>query len=74
MDEPIADYNRLLPVAIARAVLEAAGKGTEMAAHLSPSFRPSLSLFSDHLRAVVRFAAPNNGVPFTPRDVLNNAS
>jgi len=36
MDEPIADYNRLLPVAIARAVLEAAGKGTEMAAHLSP--------------------------------------
>ena len=53
MDEPIADYNRLLPVAIARAVLEAAGKGTEMVAHLSPSFRPSLSLFSDHLRKVI---------------------
>jgi len=53
MDEPIADYNRLLPVAIARAVLEAAGKGAGMAAHLSPSFRPSLSLFSDHLRAIL---------------------
>jgi hypothetical protein len=53
MDEPIADYNRLLPVAIARAVLEAAGTGTEMAAHLSPSFLPSLSLLSDHLRTVL---------------------
>jgi hypothetical protein len=44
MDEPIADYNRLLPVAIARAVLEAAGKGAEMAAHLSPQpFPPGRS-------------------------------
>ena len=34
-------------------MLEAAGEGTKMADHLSPIFRPRLSLFSDHLRTVL---------------------
>ena len=34
-------------------MLEAAGKGTKMAAHFSPSFRSRLSLFSDLLRTVL---------------------
>ena len=36
-----------------RNLLEAAGKGTRMAAHFSPSFRSRLSLFSDLLRTVL---------------------
>ena len=42
-------------------MLEAAGKGTKMAAHFSPSFRSRLSLFSDLLRTGPRrqgFASP----------------
>jgi hypothetical protein len=34
-------------------VLEAVGEGTILAAHVSPTLSPRLSLFSDHLRTVL---------------------
>src|ERR1035441_9153827 len=50
-------------------VLEAAGEGTKMADHLSPSFRPafpSSAIISERSSlSRVRSAAPNNGAPLT---------
>ena len=60
-------------------MLEAAGEGTKMADHLSPIFRPSLSLFSDHLRTVLAVKgslrrAQQRRAPDGLRAVLNNHS
>jgi len=59
-------------------LLEAAGRGTKMAAHLSPSFRPafpSSAIFSERSSpSRVRFAAPNNGAPLTAPGRSENAS
>jgi hypothetical protein len=50
-------------------MLEAAGEGTKMADHLSPIFRtafPSSAIISERSSpSRVRFAAPNNGAPWT---------
>jgi len=50
-------------------VLEAAGEGTKMADHVSPTFRPafpSSAIISERSSpSRVRYAAPNNGAPLT---------
>ena len=52
-----------------RILLEAAGEGTILADHFSPTFRPafpSSAIISERSSpSRVRFATPNNGAPLT---------
>ena len=62
-------YKRAILGAQTGRVLEAAGEGTILADHFSPTFRPafpSSAIISERSSpSRVRFAAPNNGAPLT---------